>query len=783
MLPWTIASPATPTGFSSSPRGRSLLRLLRRPIATLPLPSPRPFSLTGNASFPTPVLRSSPHPSPPEDATTDFVRLLKASSRSVKSLLDAGLLHSVAVKAGLGQDDRVRTGLLRIYCGCGRVDLAGKLFDEIRERDVLAWTLLISGRARAGQYREGLEMFAAMLAEGPLPNRFTLSCVLKCCVGCGGDLGAGKSVHGWVLRNGTEFDVVLLNSVLDFYAKCGAFACTKNLFRTMNEKDAISWNIMIGAYLRQGDIDGSMELFRTSPYQDVSSWNTIISGQMEHGLHAIALQILHTMVDMGPRFNQFTFSTALVIASRLTMLDLGKQLHCQILRTGHAGDVFVRSSLIDMYSKCGDVHASSSVFSGSSEHTDGTVTESISFSAMVAGYVQNGMSEEALELLRDMFQEGVKVDQFTLTSAAAACSDAGILEQGMQVHCCVVKLGHVFDAFLSSAITDMYAKCGSLEDARKAFDDSRVTNVVLWTSIIGSYASHGRAAEAIHLFEQMSEEKIVPNEISFVHVLSACAHAGLVGKGHAYFKSMQEDHGIAPSVEHYTCMVDLLGRAGLLDRAKDFIQEEGISNYPVVWRALLSACRVHSDVEMASWVCEQLVQLEPCESGHYILLSNIHASRRKWEEASELRRMMHEKGVRKRPGQSWIQIRNKVHTFMVGDKSHPEAAEIYSYLESLIGRLKEMGYASRTDLVLHDVEEEQRESILNFHSEKLAVAYGIMSTPKGIPIRVMKNLRVCADCHEAIKYISQATCREIILRDAYRFHRFSNGKCSCGDYW
>ncbi|WOK96564.1 pentatricopeptide repeat-containing protein [Canna indica] len=447
MLPRKITATANPTGVFSSPRF---------PAALLSS-TQHPASLHHNAS---PAFLPSWQPLPPPSAAEDplpaFVSLLKASSRTVKSVLEAGRLHSRAIKTGHDQDDRARIGLVNLYAKCGSLGLAGKLFDEMRQRDVLAWTILISGHARVGQYEQGLNLFAKMLAEGTPPNCVTLSSVLKCCVACK-DLRKGKSVHGWIIRNAIEFDVVLHNSILDLYAKCGTLGFTENVFQTMSEKDAISWNIMISAHLLHGHINRAMDLFRDSPSQDVSSWNTIISGQMEHGYHSIALQILHSMVDKGPVFNQFTYSIALVLASRLAMLDLGKELHCQILRIGYEGDAFIRNALLDMYSKCGDVEASSIFFSGSSDLADGSVAAGISWSSMVAGYVHNGMDEEALKLLRKMFQEGVKVDNYTLTSIAAACSDSGILEQGKQVHCCVEKLGYRFDVFLASAITDMNA--------------------------------------------------------------------------------------------------------------------------------------------------------------------------------------------------------------------------------------------------------------------------------------------------------------------------------------
>ncbi|KAJ6824842.1 putative LRR receptor-like serine/threonine-protein kinase [Iris pallida] len=727
---------------------------------------------------PNPNLPSPVHP----EAQELFLSSLKTLSRTTITLREIESLHCAATKSGFAVRGQVGIGLLNLYAKPGSLDVGRKLFDEIYERDALPWTILISGFSRNGKHETGIQLFAGMIAEDTLPNRFTLASVLKCCANLR-DLGKGREIHGWILRNGISPDAVLDNSILEFYVKCGAFGYAKRFFGTLTSSDAISWNIMIGAYLEIGDVDSSMELFGNSLYRDVSSWNTIINGLMQNGFDSVSLQLLYRMVEIGPQFNHFTYSMAVTLAGTLALLALGRQIHGRVLRLGYEHDGYVRNSLISMYTKCGKMEASSFVFSRSLHSFDGSVAKSIDWSSMIAGFVQNGRGEEALHLFFRMLQEGVSVDQYTLTSIASACSSAGILEQGKQVHACVEKLGYGIDVFLASAITDMYAKCGSLTDARKNFESMDRKNVVLWTSIIGSYASHGHGREAIQLFDRMLNENIMPNEISFVAVLSACSHGGLVKEGYKYFRAMQENHNVAPGIEHFTCMVDLLGRAGLLDEARNFIYENSISHHTVMWRALLSACRVHQNVKMAVWASEQLVQLDPDDVGSYVLLSNIYASQRKFAEASKLRKLMQDRGMTKEPGWSWIQLRNKVHAFVAGDRSHPEAEGIYSYLERLFGRLKGLGYSSRNDLVLHDVEEEQRESMLSFHSEKLAIAYGIISTPSGTPLRVMKNLRVCADCHEAIKYISQDTSREIVLRDAHRFHHFKQGECSCGDYW
>ncbi|XP_072992829.1 pentatricopeptide repeat-containing protein At2g03880, mitochondrial-like [Typha latifolia] len=744
---------------------------------------PSPISLPPFKAF-TSAYNSSPTaPSAPlENPLKAFAELLKSSSKTSTALSEVEFLHSRAIKVGFARDGEVGTGLLNLYVKCGSLGLARKLFGEISHRGVLEWTILISGYSRSGENEMGFRLFVEMIAERILPNEFTLASVLKCCTGFS-DIENGKTIHGWMIRNGIGLDVVLQNSILDLYAKCGDFENVKRAFHMMTERDTVSWNILIGAYLQNGDVCGSMDLFRESPFQDVSTWNTIISGQIRHGFDLMALKLLYQMMEIGPRFNQLTFSIALALAGTLALLELGRQLHNQILRTGYEHDAFIRNSLIDMYCKCGKIEASSFIFNSSSLFADCSTAKTISWSTLIAGYVQNARDEEALEFFRKMLREGVVMDQFSLTSSAAACSNTGILEQGRQVHVCVIKLGHGSDVHLTSALTDMYSKCGSLEDARKTFGSISSRNVVLWTTMLCSYAMHGQGRLAIQIFEKMLEEKIMPNAISFTGVLSACSHSKFVKEGYGYFKSMKEDYGIVPCIEHYTCMVDLFGRAGLLDEAKKFIYENNISNHAVIWKAFLSACRVHTHIEYANLASEQLVKLEPHDAGSYILLSNIYATKRKWEDTHKLRNVMQERGVRKQPGRSWIYLKNTVHTFTVGDVSHPKTDEIYTYLESVIGRLKEMGYSSRTDLVLHDLEEEQRESALNFHSEKLAIAFGIISTPAGTPLRIMKNLRVCTDCHEAIKYISQVTNREIIVRDSYRFHHFKDAKCSCEDFW
>lgn len=266
-------------------------------------------------------------------------------------------------------------------------------------------------------------------------------------------------------------------------------------------------------------------------------------------------------------------------------------------------------------------------------------------------------------------------------------------------------------------------------------------------------------------------------------MLSACSHTGLVDRGTEYFYSMNQEYGITANSKHYTCMIDLLGRAGRLDDAQNLMKSMPFEPDAATWGALLGASRIHGNTELGEKAAQMIFQMEPDNAGMYVLLSNLYAASGRWGDVGKMRLKMRDTGVKKVPGYSWIEVQNKIHTFSVGDSTHIETGRIYAFLEELDLRMKKEGYVSSTKLVLHDVEEEEKEHMLKYHSEKLAVAYGILKIPEGRPIRVIKNLRICTDCHTAIKHISKIVGRLIILRDSHRFHHFKDGVCSCGDYW
>lgn len=407
----------------------------------------------------------------------------------------------------------------------------------------------------------------------------------------------------------------------------------------------------------------------------------------------------------------------------------------------------------------------------------------VSWNTVVTGYAQNGRSPEALLLFRRMQAEGMRPNKVTLLGVLLACAQMGALDFGRWVHRYIVNSRIQIDVMLCNCLIDMYAKGGSLIDARRVFDGMSERNVVSWNSMIAGLAMHGSGEDAVSLFENMVKEGVKPNDITFIGILSACRHAGMVEKGWRYFHCMMEEYEIAPKLEHYGCMVDLLCRGGYVTEAHELIKRMPMPPDAGIWGALLFACRTHGYLALAEHAVGHLLELEPWNAGNYVLLSNIYAARGQWDDVKRVREKMRGMNVHKTPGSSAIEIQSSIHEFVMGDRSHPHSKEIHEKLDELSMQMKLAGHVPTTNMVLHDICEEEKEHLLNMHSEKLAIAFGLISTVPGTPLRIVKNLRICEDCHSATKLISQIVGREIIIRDRIRFHYFNNGMCSCKDYW
>lgn len=402
---------------------------------------------------------------------------------------------------------------------------------------------------------------------------------------------------------------------------------------------------------------------------------------------------------------------------------------------------------------------------------------------MISGYAESDSPQEALNLFNEMQSLGIKPDQVTMLSVITACAHLGALDQAKWIHLFVDKNGFGGALPINNALIEMYAKCGSLERARRIFDKMPRKNVISWTCMISAFAMHGDAGSALRFFHQMEDENIEPNGITFVGVLYACSHAGLVEEGRKIFYSMINEHNITPKHVHYGCMVDLFGRANLLREALELVEAMPLAPNVIIWGSLMAACRVHGEVELGEFAAKRLLELDPDHDGAHVFLSNIYAKAKRWEDVGQVRKLMKHKGISKERGCSRIELNNEIHEFLVADRSHKHADEIYEKLDEVVSKLKLVGYSPNTCSILVDLEEEEKKEVVLWHSEKLALCYGLMRDGTGSCIHINKNLRVCEDCHTFIKLASKVYEREIVVRDRTRFHHYKDGVCSCKDYW
>ncbi|KAI3445638.1 hypothetical protein Pfo_002303 [Paulownia fortunei] len=569
---------------------------------------------------------------------------------------------------------------------------------------------------------------------------------------------------------------------------------------------------MVAMYASSGDISSASRIFHSTRNPSPLLFNSIIRA---FSLYKFSLETLHVYVRMHSlsfRGDYFTYPFVLKSVADLCFVRFGKCTHGLSMKDGLDFDVYVGTSLIDMYVKCGelgdarrlfdempvrDVSSWNALISGYMR--DGAVDLArelfdemplkniVSWTSMISGYTQNGLAGEALQLFDEMSREdsAVKPNWVTIMSVLPACGYSSALDRGRRIHGFAQEKGLDSHPSVQTALVGMYAKCGSLADAQWCFDRIKpnVRNLVAWNTMITAYASHGLGMEAVQMFEYMMQAGVHPDGITFTGLLSGCSHSGLVDIGLRYFDSMSSVYFVERKHEHYACVIDLLGRAGRLVEAYDLISQMPMQAGASVWGSLLAAGRCHRNLEIAELAAKKLFIVEPENSGNYVILSNMYAEAGMWEEVDNLRALLKSQNVKKNPGCSWIEIKGKAHLFLGGDASHAQTKQIYLLLEELPEKMKAAGYVPDTSFALHDVSEEEKEYSLTTHSEKLAIAFGLLNTSPGTVLRVTKNLRICGDCHTAIKFISKIYDREIIVRDVNRFHHFKDGSCSCGDYW
>ncbi|XP_058080635.1 pentatricopeptide repeat-containing protein At2g33760-like [Magnolia sinica] len=689
-----------------------------------------------------------------------FPHLLKACA-ALRLLPIAQQIHSHIARRGLVSDPFTAAALIHAYGKCMTPEGARRVFDEMPQRavDAISWTALISALSTNGLVAQAFQAFAHMKRTTEI-DVVTIAAVLSAFTSDDSDcvhdcLLHGETIHSIVVKHGFMSNTRLANTLIHMYSRCGA-------------------------------VDNASIVFDEIPIEqrDVVSWNTLISGfSLKKGNAGRAVSLFDNMVAEAVPPNRVTLIALFKSCADLGCIETCQRiynyvsLHCPSLLSYK--DVTVSTALLDMHAKCGDLDLALQIFNQIEEKNV------VCWSAMIAGYEQGSWPDKALRLFRQMLMK-VRPNAVTMVSVIAACSRLGVSWPGRVVHKYVIATGLDCDARVVSALIDMYAKCGNIQLARRVFNniDGICQSTVSWSAMIGAEGLHGEGRRALCLFKEMERQGFAPNEVTFVSLLSACSHAGLVEEGTSYFRSMLREYGVTPTAKHYTCMIDLLGRVGCLNEAHDLIHSMPIEADAVMWGCLLGACRLHANWELGKIVEKQLLNLEACSVGHHVLLANMYSEAERWEDVARIRVGLKKNGLWKIAGRSFVEIGNVVYGFTAEDRSNPESKLIYETLHDLDERLRIAGLAK-----------EELDSLMKgqYHSERLAIAFAIMknasiskTTVEGKveePIQITKNLRFCRECHTYTKLVSKICKRELVIRDSHRFHHFKDGLCSCGDYW
>ncbi|XP_024534155.1 pentatricopeptide repeat-containing protein At3g26782, mitochondrial-like [Selaginella moellendorffii] len=717
-----------------------------------------------------------------------------------------------------------------MYAKCGSMSDAQSVFAAMREDSVVAWTALMLGFVENGHGDLALELFDRMLRSSCRPNARTFLAALKACVSLaiaralpGGEnfqgtenhlarrtvldpertiegtihLDIGETVqagdfsprtvldsshlrkstgelhhhleravkiHSLARSSGCDSDVFVANTLVDLYAKCGSLDRAQRVFHSIARPTVVSWTSLILGYVDVGDGATALELFERMKIQNTCQADA-------HCLVA-ALKACSLAAEKEERATDST---------KLLGLEKTRSIHSDALARGYASNIFISSSLIDAYAKCGSMIEARAVFDSMPRH------DVICWTSLLTGYAENDEPELCLQLFSCMRSHGCSPDARTFVAALTACSSLADLETGKRIQQELSSHGFQNDCFVANSLIDFYGKCGCLAQAEKVFHamGSSRRSLVSWSSLIAGYSRQGDAQRVFDLFQAMKDAGVGVNGITFLSVLTACSHTGLVEHGRRYFEEMVTRHAIAPEIEHYHCMVDLLGRANHLDEALEMVTTVMPFKPTVVtWKTVLGACRKWKNAKLGRVAFENLVKLDPKQDSTYLLMSNLYGSLGMWDEQTSVLHLRSAAQTSKKPGLSWwTDDRGLVHAFKVGDKSHPQIEAINSKLRTLALQLKENGHVADLSSVFHNISDVDKEDALCEHSERLAIACALVNTAPGTAIRVVKSLRFCDDCHSVIAGVSKLEQRQIVCRDSSRFHVFENGRCSCNNFW
>ncbi|KAF8377947.1 hypothetical protein HHK36_031336 [Tetracentron sinense] len=666
----------------------------------------------------------------------------------MKLVRDGLRLHAHTIKKGIFPNVFTSNQLIHLYSKHGLLQEARSLFNAMPERNIFTWNAIIHAhiknqdlpQARAlfdfaphkdsvtynsmisgfvstnGFEDHALQLFAEMRATQTPIDDYTLTTMLNLTAKLS-VLLYGMQLHSFMVKTANDLNSFAVSSLIDMYSKCGSFREACQVFNgCRGVLDLVSRNSMVAACCREGELEMALDLFWGVPgLNDAVSWNTLISGYAQNGYGEKALELFVHMGENGIRWNEHTFATVLSACSSLRSLEHGKEVHAWVLKNGLCSNPFISSGIVDVYCKCGNlqyaelVHAgigTQNAFSTTSlivgHSSQGNMVEArrlfdslaeknfVVWTALFSGYVKFRQCEAVFELLRELkSKEAVISDALIVISVLGACAIQAALDSGKQIHAYILRLGIVMEQKLGSAMVDMYAKCGNINYAEEIFQRVTDRDRILYNAMIAGYAHHGRENEAIQLFEEMVEMGTKPDVVTFIALLSACRHAGLVEEGEKYFNSMTEYYNLSPEIDHYSCMIDLYGRDNQLDKAVALMRRIPVKVDAVILGAFLNACRINGNVELAREVEEKLLRIEGENGARYVQLANVYAAEGMWSEMGRIRRKMRGREVKKLAGCSWVYVDNRVNIFTSGDRSHSEAEAIYPMLVCLNARVNE----------------------------------------------------------------------------------------------
>ncbi|XP_039135258.1 pentatricopeptide repeat-containing protein At3g50420 [Dioscorea cayenensis subsp. rotundata] len=578
------------------------------------------------------------------------------AAHAFRGLSTGAAIHSLVIGSGFLNNVCVQTTLLGFYSECGRLKDVDFIFSEMVDKDVIAWNSVIFSHVKNGSVEQGLRLFSSMIGDGLLPSNCTFSTVLSAC-GKVGDLIKGRLVHGLVIKSECPHDLRLHNALLDMYSSCGDNGSAISVFERIEKPDLVSWNSVLAGYSDAGDGQMAMRVF-------------------------VQLQEMSRYGGLVP--DEYTFAAVVTATAALPSICYGKAFHGQVTKAGLEDSVFVGNTLIGMYIKNDEPHSARKLFNSIQEK------DIVLWTEMIVGHSRLGEGELSLRYFYYMLDGGYKADSFAFSGALNSSADLAALQLGETIHSMVVKTGYEVNFCVSGSLVDMYAKNGDLEGAHSVFQMIMKPDLKCWNSMIGGFGNHGHAMRAFELFNEMVRQGLQPDHVTYVSLLSACGHCGFVERGRFYWFCMTCD-GIMPGIKHYTCMVSMLSRAGLLLETEELIMKSQFESSPEMWRILLSSCATFRNLDMGIRAAERALILEPEDSATYILLSNLYASVGRWDEVAKMRKKIRELMLEKEPGLSWIEIKNRTHVFSADDESHTQIDDCRNELMRLQGNLKDLG--------------------------------------------------------------------------------------------